>query len=243
MTVSTRAAVLVLTIGFLAEGIGEAYEFASKTWLSGGILWLYYLGPATTGIGFILAFVGRHEWSEQHRKHVLHAHRALAAAIALLVGVGAAILFLSVNYATAALPADLPWILGALAAIGLASTFVSYLLIGYHITSRLGKAMLLLALLWAVIISLLAGYYVAANLGNIVSILHGDPLSLTHIVTALNFVTTVLFVSYFLLVIAFHDAYRQLLKGELPSGQTPAVRPSSPPGAPPAPPAPRSTSP
>lgn len=236
MTFTTRLALLILTVGFVIEGIGEASEFLQRSFLSGQLIYFYYVGPSSTVIGFLCAFVGRHEWSELHRKHVLHAHRVLALAIVLLGSVIGTIFVMAVYFPTTVIPVALPWGLGIAAAVGLGSSFVSYLLIAYHLTSVRGKVFLAAALVWAAVVSALTGYFLASNLGQVITAIHKDPTSLAQALNALTFVTTILFVSYFLLTLAYHDAYRQLKKGVLPPGHTPAVRPdkkeeSAPPSA------------
>lgn len=224
MTVSTRLALVVLTIGFLIEGVGEILEFSHHWYnLPGNFVYLFYAGPASTVVGFLFAFIGRHEWSELHRRHVIHAHRFLAVAIILLVSVVGAVLGIAAYAPTEFLTGGVPILLGVAAAIGLGSSFVSYMLICYHLTTTRGKVLLAGALVWAAIVSAFTGYELATNFGEIIGILHTNPLSLGEALNTLTFLTTILFVSYFLLTLAYHDAYRQLQKGVLPKGHVWAI--------------------
>ncbi|MDE1819402.1 MAG: hypothetical protein KGJ23_00685 [Euryarchaeota archaeon] len=239
MTLSTRLAVLVLTVGFMIEGVGEAFEFVSKQWLlahlPNALLDIYYIGPATTVVGFLFAFAGRHEWSELHRRHVLHGHKALLIAIALLGSVATVVALLVYEFPGAAVPILLPWVMGVAVAVGLGSSFLSYLLIGFHITTQRGKACLVAALAWGVLVSVIAGYEVGANFVSLVASLRTGNLSVANSLSSLLVVTTILFVSYFLLMFAYRDAYQQLLRGILPKGHTPAKHYRGPPqGVPPA---------
>jgi hypothetical protein len=247
LTATTRLALLVLTIGFLVEGVGEVLEFTQKTFAlqHGDIIYLFYAGPASTAIGFLCAFIGRHEWSELHRRHVLHAHRVLAIAVVMLIAVVGSVFVIALDFPTAIVPVALPWTLGIIAAVGLGSSFVSYLLIAYHLTSPRGKALLGGALAWAALFSAVTGYELATHFSVIITDLHQNPLAISEALNDLTFYATLLFISYFLLTLAYHDAYRQLQKGVLPKGHVPAVRPP-PKSAPPAPsarppPAPPST--
>lgn len=228
MTVSTRLAVLTLMVGFLIEGVGEAFEFVSKQWLLShvphALLDIYYIGPATTVLGFLFAFMGRHEWSETHRQHVIHGHKVLGFAIVTLGTVAGAFALLVYEYPTAVVPTFLPWTLGILTAIGLGASFVSYMLICYHITSQRGKAFLGGSVAWGAVVSAWAGITVGSNFGTILAALRSDPGSLASTVNNLTFVTTVLCVSYFLLAVGYHDAYRLLLRGILPEGHVPAKK-------------------
>lgn len=228
MTVSTRLAVMVLMLGFLIEGVGELFELVSNQWLLGHIpqalVDLYYIGPATTVTGFLFAFVGRHEWSELHRRHVLHGHKVLLASILLLGGVVAVVAVYAYEYPAAAVPTVLPWVLGIATAAGLGGSFFSYLLIGFHITSRRGKVCLGASVVWGAIISVFAGYLVGSHFQQILDGLRAHSTSLASTVSALTFVTTALFVSYFLLAVGFHDAYQMLRRGVLPEGHAPAKK-------------------
>ncbi len=244
MTATTRLAVLILMVGFVVEGVGELFELVSKQWLlshvPNALLDIYYIGPATTVIGFLFAFAGRHEWSELHHRHVLHGHKVLLVSIALLGAAAGTIGLFAYEYPSAAVPVLLPWILGAVVAVGFGGSFLSYLLIGYHITSTRGKICLGGSLGWGAFVSIVAGYFVGSHFMDILTALRAHSTSVATTVSDLTFVTTILFVSYFLLAVGFHDAYRMLLRGVLPEGHTPAKKyrgPSKPaPAAQPVPP-------
>ncbi len=236
MTLSTRLAVVTLMAGFLIEGVGEAFEFVSRQWLLShlphALLDIYYIGPATTVLGFLFAFAGRHEWSELHHRHVLHGHKVLLIAILALGGVAGTFAVLAFEYPGAVVPTFLPWVIGAATAFGLSASFLSYLLIGLHLTSQRGKVLLGGSVVWGAVVSVFVGYVVATNFGQILSDVKTNPSSVASTVSSLTFATTILFVSYFLLALGYHDAYRLLIRGILPEGHAPAKHYKLPHGAP-----------
>lgn len=233
MTVSTRAAVLTLIIGFLIEGVGEAYELLNQTSIHGNLIWLYAIGPATTFLGFLFVFFGRHEWSETHKRHVKHGHRMLLVAIIALGGAAVATLALVTSH-QGSVPSWVPWAIGAVAAFGLFSAFLSYGLIAFHITTREGQGVLIGALAWAAAVSIALGYEVAMAFPGILRTAPSAPFSVTSYIAPLSFWTTLTFVSYFLLTAGYFLAYHNLSRGVLPAGEIRAVRtrPPSPPAVP-----------
>jgi len=222
VTTSVRIAVLTVYVGFVVKGVAEAYEYFGHSWLPGTWIDLYWLGPLTTLVGFVLVWRGRHEWEELHANRVRHGHAALATAILTLGLVVAFFVGTAVTGgSTTTLPSWTPLAIAAAITIAVGSAFLGYLFIVYQLVSGAGKVLLVLATAWALVVGLLTGLAVATAFPRLLSGAHTDLWALSSYLTPLSVSTGLLFVSYFLLVGAYHEAYRRVRSRVRPPASAP----------------------
>lgn len=88
-------------------------------------------------------------------------------------------------------------------------TFATYVLLALHLTARVGKALLLLALGWAAIVSFWIGQAFAQEFGLIVQVLQTRILTGASLNAPAAGFESYLAVTYALFVIAYLDAFRR----------------------------------
>jgi len=220
MTTNIRICLTILSVGFGIEGGGELYSLVSRGTFHPGVNLLFVLPTAMTLAGLLFVWVGRHEWNELHRSRVRSAHQVFA--LSLLGGVvgGATVAAL---YAVPALGVPL-WaqvVFGASFASLVLGTFVTYVVLVFHLVPRPSRFALIASIGWAFLISAFIGVALAANLATVMSLLSSRAFAVPQFVGPVNSLASYLFVSYFLLLAAYVDAHRTVARG----------LPAEPPGA------------
>lgn len=213
MVQSTRIALLTFLVGFVFEGTTEAYQFVSIGYLSHGWIGFYYVGLVTTGVGFYLMYRGRHEWSDVHHRAVRRGHHLLYTGIALFLLATIAIAILgSVDGGpgSSGPPAWMGWGIGGLVAVALGMFFLSLLSLVHHLASRGGRLLAWTAFGWSLGVSVLTGLAVGRDFLTLLQQFFTNPLMLIASFAPLAFVMATLFVTYFLFVGAYLDAYIRL---------------------------------
>ena len=238
MTRLLRLALLTLAVGFLVEAGTEAYQFFTLGYLHRAWVGFYYVGLVTTGLGFYLIFRGRQEWTELHRRSVLHGHRHLWVAVGLYAGATVAIVILGTldgAPSSGAPPLAVVALVGGLVALAFGNFFLSLVLIVLRLLSPLGRVLAWTAFGWSLGVAVLTGVIVGQAFPTLLHEFFAAPLSLVVSFAPLAFAMAPLFVTYFLLALAYGDAYLGVLEGPGPaqrvpisSGAEPRSKPSVP---------------
>jgi len=208
MVSKLRLTLAILSLGFAIEGAIEAYTYLSRSYRLPYAALIFVLGPLVTLAGIFVLWVGRHEWSDLLSRRFRHAHRAFGfSLLALIIAVG---LLVWSSYGSAASISW--WVSGGFGAAVMASlllTFATYVLIAYHLTAKVGKALLLLALGWAAVVSFWIGQVLIRDFGSIVLVLQTRTLADGSLSASLAGVESYLALTYALLMMAYIDAFRR----------------------------------
>jgi hypothetical protein len=212
MTTNIRVSLTILSLGFGIEGGAELYSFLSRGAYRPGVSVLFALPFAMTLAGLLFVWVGQHEWNELHRSRVRQAHLVFGLTLLGAVVAGAVV---GALYLQPALGSPL-WARGLFgAAVGslVLGTFVTYTLLVFHLVPRPSKALLLASILWALLVAGFVGLTMAANLPTIMALAAHRTLSVPSFIGPVDSLASYLFVSYFLLLAAYLDAHRTIVRG------------------------------
>lgn len=80
-----RLTLAILTIGFVIEGTMEAYTYLSHSYRLPYAALIFVLGPFITLTGFLVLWMGRHQWNDLLSRRFRHAHRTFALSLVALV--------------------------------------------------------------------------------------------------------------------------------------------------------------
>jgi len=211
MVSKLRLTLAILSLGFAIEGAIEAYTYLSRSYQLPYAALIFIVGPFVTLAGILVLWMGRHEWNDLLSRRFRHAHRTFAfSLLALLVAVALLVWY---SYSSAPVPSWASWGFGAAVMASLLLTFATYVLIAFHLTAMVGKALLLLALSWAAVVSFWIGQVLAQNLSAIVSVLQTPTLADSSLSALIAGPESYLALTYALLVIVYIDAFRKVPAG------------------------------
>jgi uncharacterized membrane protein YidH (DUF202 family) len=203
-----RLTLAILAIGFTIEGAMEAYTYLSHSYRLPYAALIFILGPFVTLAGIIVLWMGRNQWNDLLSRRFRHAHRTFGLSLVALV-VGAATLGWYSYASVGPIPWWGSWVFGAALMASLLLTFATYVLLALHLTARVGKALLLLALGWAAIVSFWIGQAFVQEFGVIVQVLQARTLAGESINASAAGFESYLAVTYALLLIVYLDAFRR----------------------------------
>ncbi|MFZ0891872.1 MAG: hypothetical protein WB778_10215 [Thermoplasmata archaeon] len=222
MPTNLRISLTILTLGFGVEGGGEAYSLLTQGSFLPGTSLLFLFPAIMTLLGLLFILVGRHEWDEIHQARVFQANLIFGLSILAGVIAGVELGFLAYYGLGAPLWAEL--LFGSSVGAFVLGTFVTYAQLVFHLVRRPSKAALVAAIAWALIISALIGESLAASLATILGLIDARSFSVGALIGPIDFLGSFLFVSYFLLLIAYMDAHLTVAKGLT---KAPAPKPPS----------------
>jgi hypothetical protein len=212
MTSNLRISLTILTVGFAVEGAGEAYSLSTRGAFLPGTSLLFLFPALITLLGLLFILIGRHEWDELHRARVRQANIIFGLSVFALL---AAIVILGILAFYPGL--GIPWwselIFGVAMGGFVLGTFVTYAQLVFHLVSRPSKAALIASIAWALIISAYIGVALAADLPAILVLIGARSLSIDALVAPVDYLASFLFISYFLLLIAYVDAHLTVARG------------------------------
>jgi len=226
MVSKLRLTLAILSLGFVIEGAIEAYTYLSRSYRLPYAAFIFIVGPFVTLAGILVLWMGRHEWNDLLSRRFRHAHRTFGfSLLALLVAVA---LLVWCSYGSAA-PISwwVSWGFGAAIMASLVLTFATYVLIALHLTAMVGKALLLVALGWAAVVSIWIGQVLAQDFGAIVLVLQTHALADGSLAASIAGVESYLAVTYALLTIAYIDAFRRVPAGSARSPSTSVAPPAA----------------
>jgi hypothetical protein len=212
MTTNLRICLSILTLGFAIEGGGELYSFVSRGAYHPSVSLFFILLSGVTIAGLLFLWIGRHEWNALHRSRVRRAH--LTFGLSLLGGaVGGATVAVLYEVPSLGVPLGAEVLFGASMASLILGTFVTYVILVFHLAPRMSQLALLASIAWALLISVFIGAALAANLPTVMTLLTTRTFSVPRFVGPVDTLASYLFVSYFLLLAAYLDTHRTVLRG------------------------------
>jgi uncharacterized membrane protein YidH (DUF202 family) len=209
MVSKLRLTLAILTIGFAIEGAMEAYAYVSRSYRLPYAAVIFILGPFVTLAGILVLWMGRNQWNDLLSRRFRHAHRTFGLSlVALVAGVG---LLGWSSYGSAA-PVSwwVSWGFGAALMASLFLSFATYVLLALHLTGWVGKALLLLALGWAAVVSFWMGQVLAQDFGAIIRDLQTRTLANGSLNATVAGFGSYFALTYALLIIAYLDAFRRV---------------------------------
>jgi uncharacterized membrane protein YidH (DUF202 family) len=212
MAPNLRLSLTIFTIGFFIEAGVNAYDIltGSSKGTTGETLFL--IGVVATLLGVLFLTLGRHEWNELHHQRVHHAHVTLL--VTVLLGAAAAAPVAYYAYMTGvAIPSWLAYEVGAAVAGSLFFSFILYAIIVYHLLSRTGRAVLILALVAAVPVVGVVGYHISGGLPTYLTTVRSSPTKLAALIEPVVAYLSYMFLAYALFAVAYLDAHRRVARG------------------------------
>jgi uncharacterized membrane protein YidH (DUF202 family) len=215
VTINLRVSLSILSAGFGIEGGSELASFASRGSFQPGPNLLFVLPALMTLLGLLFVWIGRHEWNMVHHDRVRSAH--IVFGLSLLGGVVAgAVVGALVAFPQLGTPAWASLAFGAAIGSLVLGTFVTYVLLVFHLVARPSQLALFASLAWALFISVLVANAFAAHCGEIVSLAVHRTLTVPTFFSSVDTLTSYLFVSYFLLLAAYLVAHGTVARGPGP---------------------------
>jgi len=212
MVSKLRLTLAILSLGFAIEGTIEAYTYLSRSYRLPYAALIFVLGPFVTLAGILVLWMGRREWNDLLSRRFRHAHRTFGLSLLALIVALALLVWYSYS-STAPISWRASWGFGAAVTASVLLTFATYVLIALHLTGMVGKALLLLALGWASVVSFWIGQALAQDFGAIVLVLQTRTLADESLSASIAGVESYLALTYALLLIAYVDAFRRVPAG------------------------------
>jgi uncharacterized membrane protein YidH (DUF202 family) len=208
MVSKLRATLAILSIGFAIEGAIGAYTYLSRSYRLPYTALILILGPFVTLAGVFVLWMGRREWNDLLSRRFRHAHRTFGLGLLALVAAVALLVWSSYG-STAPIDWRSSWAFGAAVMASLLLTFATYVLLALHLTARIGKAILLVALGWAAVVTFWIGQVLAQNFVAIIGIFQTRTLAGGSLDASLAGFESYLAVTYALFIVVYLDAFRR----------------------------------
>lgn len=222
MTRNLRIALTVLSIGFALEGIEELYSFLTSGTPVPGASLLFILPLILAVLGLVFVWVGRDEWNDVHRVRARTAGHVFT--LSILGGfVAAGVVALLIAVPSIGTP---PWAQGLFgAAFGslVFGTFVVYAYLVFHLVTTWARVAVVLALVWAFVVSVAVSAVLASNLTTILVLINNRTVEIPAFVAPVDLLISYLFVSYFLLLTAYIEAHVAVARGMVTVSSQPGV--------------------
>ena len=203
-----RLTLVILLLGFVIDGTVELYNYINHSYPLPFASSVFVIGPFVTLTGLVILWIGRSEWDEHLSRRFRLAERVFALNIAAIMLAVVIVFWYGTRPATL-IPSWAEWGFGAaiVAAIGL--NFVIYVLVAFDLTEVFGKALLIIALGWASIVTMWLGQALAKELGTIVLAIQDRTFDFKPVSASISGIESYFALAYFMLVIAYLDAYHR----------------------------------
>ena len=212
MTTNLRISLTILSLGFAIEGAGEAYSLVSSGALLPGTSVVFLLSTIVTLLGLLFLFLGRHEWNELHRARARRTNQIFA--LSLLGGfVAAGEVALLVVYPSLGAPFWAQALFGAALGSLVLGTFITYAYLVFHLVGRPSKAVLIASAMWALVVSAYVGRVLGGDLPVVLAAVAHRSLTIENLLAPVDYLASYLFVSYFLLFVAYLEAHTVVARG------------------------------
>jgi hypothetical protein len=215
VTRNLRLALITFVVGFLTEAVTEIYQYVSYGPSRPAWVGLYYLGLATTGLGFYFMYRARREWTELHHRNVHRGHRLFRVALVLFLGTTVAIAIiasLTNGGRSASTPTFLAAPVGGLVALAFGNFFLGLALLVDRIAGSIGRGLAWSGFAWSLVVAVWTGLLVGRQFSQLLLQFFTNPLGLFVSFGPIAFAIAPLFVSYLLMSAAYLEAYRRLAR-------------------------------
>lgn len=203
-----RLTLAILLIGFVIDGTVELYNYINHSYPLPFASSVFVIGPFVTLTGLIILWIGRSEWDEHLSRRFRLAERVFALNIAAIMLAVVIVFWYGTRPATL-IPSWAEWGFGASIVAAIALNFVIYVLVAFDLTEVFGKALLLIALGWATVVTIWLGQALAKELGTIVLAIQDRTFDFEPVSASISRIESYFAVAYFLLTIAYLDSYHR----------------------------------
>jgi len=204
-----RLTLAILLLGFVVDATVESYNYINHSYPLPFASSVFVIGPFVTLTGLVILWIGRSEWDERVSRRFRLAEKVFALNIAAIMLAVIAVFWYGTRAATP-IPSGAEWGFGAAIVAALILNFVIYLLVAFDLTEVLGKALLLIALGWASVVTIWLGQALAKEFGTIVVAIQDHTFDFKPVSASISGIESCYAVAYFLLTIAYLDAYHRL---------------------------------
>jgi len=203
-----RLTLVILLLGFVLDGTVELYNYINHSYPLPFASSVFVIGPFITLTGLVILWIGRSDWDEHLSRRFRLAERVFSLNIAAIM-LAVIIVFWYGTRPTTLIPSWAEWGFGAAIVAAIVLNFVTYVLIAFDLTKVFGKALLLIALAWASVVTVWLGQALAKELGTIAQAIRDHSFEFTPVTTSTSTIESFFAVAYFLLTIAYLDSYRR----------------------------------
>ena len=203
-----RLTLAILLLGFVIDGTIELYNYINHSYPLPFASSVFVIGPFITLVGLAVLWIGRSQWDGRLNRRFRLAERAFALNIAATLLAIVLVLWYGTRVTTL-IPSQAELGFGAAIVAAVVLNFVIYVLIAFDLTKEFGKALLLIALVWAIVVTIWLGQALAKELGAIVLTIQDRTFDFTPVSASIAGIESYFAVAYFLLTIAYLDAYRR----------------------------------
>jgi hypothetical protein len=212
MSTNLRISLTILTVGFGIEGGGEAYSLLTQGSFLPGTSLLFIFPAIITLLGLLFILIGRQEWDDLHRARVHQANMIFGLSILAGIVAGMELGYLAYNPGFGS-PLWDKVLFGTAVGGFVLGTFVTYAQLVFHLVSRPSKGVLAASIAWALVVSAYIGQALGADLPAILALIGAHSFSIGALIAPVDYIASFLFVSYFLLLIAYLDAHVTVARG------------------------------
>jgi hypothetical protein len=203
-----RPILAILLLGFVIAGAVELYNYINHSYPLPFASSVFVIGPFVTLAGLLILWVGRSEWDSRLSRWFQLAERVFALNIAAIM-LAVVIVFWYATMSTTAIPSLAETGFGAAIVAAVVLNFVIYVLIAFDLTGVFGKALLLISLSWASVVAIWLGQDLSREFGAIVLVFQDRTFDFGPVSASISDVESYFAVAYFLLTIAYLDAYHR----------------------------------
>jgi len=203
-----RLILAILLLGFVVDGAVELYNYINHSYPLPFASSVFVIGPFVTLTGLVILWIGRSEWDARLSRRFRLAERVFALNI-IAIMLAVVVVFWYGTRSTTLIPSWAEGGFGASIVAALVLNFVIYVLVAFDLADVFGKALLLIALGWASVVTIWLGQALAKELGTIVLAIHDRTFDFSPVSASISDIESYFAVAYFLLTIAYLDAYHR----------------------------------
>jgi len=203
-----RLTLAILLLGFVIDGTVESYNYINHGYPLPFASSVFVIGPFITLTGLVILWVGRSEWDGRLSQRFKLAERTFALNIAAIM-LAVIIVFWYGTRPTTSIPSWAEWGFGAAITAAIVLNFVIYVLIAFDLTGAFGKALLLIALGWASVVTIWLGQVLSGELGAIALAIQDRTFDFRPISASVSVIESYFAVAYSLLTIAYLDSFHR----------------------------------
>jgi hypothetical protein len=204
-----RLILAILLLGFVVDGTVELYNYINHSYPLPFASSVFVIGPFVTLAGLVILWIGRSEWDVRLSRRFRLAERVFGLNI-MAIMLAVVVVFWYGTRSTTLIPPWAEWGFEAAIVAAIVLNFVIYVLVAFDLTEVLGKALLLIALGWASVVAIWLGQALAKELGTVVLAIQDRTFNFRPVGASISDIESYFAVAYFLLTIAYFDAYHGL---------------------------------